>query len=102
MKVPAVRIRKIEQIDNYSFDIEWSDNLVKRYKLSDLQKSCPCAHCVDEATGKRIVKMESVREDVRAYKIFSVGRYALRVQFTDGCSTGIYSYEFLYHQGVRR
>ena len=36
-------IKKIEQSDNNSFHIEWSDQTTKNYKLSHLQRNCPCA-----------------------------------------------------------
>lgn len=102
MKAPAVGVRKIEQIDNHRFEVEWSDGRIKRYRLSDLQKECPCALCVDESTGERSANGKAVKDDVRAHRLFSVGRYAVRVEFTSGCSTGIYSYEFLYSRGADR
>lgn len=95
MRSPAVLIRDIRQKDNYTFTIEWSDGQVHDYRLSVLQKNCPCAKCNDEVTGKRRVDQEKLRDDVRALRVYSVGRYALRIEFTSGCSTGIYSYELL-------
>ena len=89
-------IKRIEQKDAHSFLIEWSDGLVKAYRLSELQKKCPCAGCVDEATGERRLDAATVDEDVRASRIVSVGRYALRIFFTSGCSNGIYSFDFLH------
>lgn len=89
-------IRKIEQKDNFTFSIMWSDGLQGDYRLSELQKRCPCAACVDEATGKRLVEEKNVKPDVRATRITSVGRYALRIQFTSGCSTGIYEFDLLH------
>lgn len=99
MKALAVGIRRIQQIDNYTFEVEWTDGRVMRYRLNELQKACPCAHCVDERTGERIVQPSSISETVKARRIYSVGRYALRIEFTSGCSTGIYSYEFLHQRG---
>jgi DUF971 family protein len=89
-------IRQIEQVDNTSFVITWSDGLQARYKLNELQKRCPCAACIDEITGKRIIDEKNVKPDVRATRITSVGRYALRIQFTSGCSTGIYEFDLLH------
>lgn len=88
-------IRKIEQKNNHEFVIEWMDGKVSEYRLSELQKRCPCAMCVDETTGKRLIGEKQVDPQVRARKIQSVGRYALRVDFTSGCSTGIYSFDTL-------
>lgn len=96
MRVPAIRIKKIYQIDSDSFEITWSDDKVKRYFLKDIQSRCPCAQCVDEMTGIRAAKGGHQKEAVRARRITSVGRYGLRIQFASGCSTGIYSYDFLH------
>lgn len=88
-------IKDIQQCDNHSFSVEWSDGLMRRYRLSDLQRCCPCAKCTDEFTGKPLVDPKSINQDVRAIKIKSVGKYGLQIQFTEGCSMGIYSFEHL-------
>lgn len=99
MKAPAVGVRGIRQVDNHSFEIEWSDGVRENFLLSKLQGECPCASCVDEETGERRASASSAASDVRARKLYSVGRYALRIEYTSGCSTGIYSYQFLYGRG---
>lgn len=93
-KQPSL-VRKIFQKDNHSFTIEWNDGCTVSYRLSDLQKLCPCAACIDEVTGKRILDINSVKENLKAIRISSVGRYALRIQFSSGCSNGIYDFDFL-------
>jgi DUF971 family protein len=91
-----ILIRTIQQRDNHSFTIQWSDGATHHFKLSELQRLCPCARCVDENTGQRRINPASVDENVRAITIRNVGRYALRIQFTSGCSTGIYDFDMLY------
>lgn len=91
----ALQIKEIRQKDNYHFSIEWTDGKVIDYRLSDLQKMCPCANCVDESTGVRKTNAKFVDEQVKAVKIASVGRYAIRIDFTSGCSMGIYNFEDL-------
>lgn len=88
-------VRRIEQVDNYRFRIEWSDGETRIYRLSDLQKRCPCARCIDESTNERRASAPAVSENVRAEIIQSVGRYALRIRFTEGCSSGIYLFSLL-------
>jgi DUF971 family protein len=90
----AVCIKKIVQVNNFAFAIHWNDGMISEYRLSDLQKKCPCAACVDEATGARRPGA-ILKENVRAVTLSNVGRYALRIRFTDGCSNGIYSYDML-------
>lgn len=88
-------IQKIEQIDNHRFSIEWNDKSIQTFRLSNVQRECPCARCMDEITGKRLVDPSSIREDVKAVSIRSVGRYGLKIHFTTGCSMGIFSFERL-------
>lgn len=83
-------IKKIYQVNNHMFAIEWKDGITKQYILSDLQKACPCANCVDEVTGQRLLNKQPVAEDVRAINITNVGSYALRIQFSSGCSKGLF------------
>jgi DUF971 family protein len=88
-------IKRIWQKNNHTFCIEWHDHHIGEYRLSDLQKKCPCAACLDATSGKRLNPENTVREDVRAQKVVSVGRYALRIFFTTGCSNGIYDFALL-------
>lgn len=93
-------IKSISQKDNYTFNIMWNDGLNCDYRLSDLQKQCPCANCTDEITGKRLLDVSTVKPDLRAIRIYNVGRYAIRIQFAHGCSTGIYSFDMLRKLGM--
>lgn len=86
---------QIYQKDNYTFVIEWNDGMIQTFRLSHLQRRCPCAHCIDENTGKRFVDPKMIDENVKAIRLRSVGRYGLRIQFTSGCSMGIYSFDQL-------
>lgn len=88
-------VRQIWQKDNYTFSIQWNDGLTQDFLLCDLQRNCPCAHCTDEMTGKRLIDPKAIPNDVKAIVVRSVGRYGLRIQFTSGCSTGIYSFDRL-------
>lgn len=87
-------IKDIKQLDKYHFEISWSDGLISQYKLSELQKCCPCSKCFH-------AKNKHVEESVCAIKIQSVGNYALKVFFTSGCSRGIYTYDLLKKIGLK-
>lgn len=89
------RIKKIYQIDAHTLGIDWTDGHSSRYRLAHLRRHCPCAGCRDEWTGKPLIKPESISDDIQATRIEAVGRYALSINFTDGHTTGIYSYELL-------
>lgn len=95
MNDQVLSIKRLQQKDNYTFTIEWNDGQVNDYRLSTLQQHCPCANCIDEATGKRRIDAKILSENVRAQRIVSVGRYALRIYFTSGCSKGIFDFNLL-------
>lgn len=88
-------VRKIEQIDQHTLGIEWTDGHKSRWRLSRLRRACPCATCRDEWTGKPLLDPSRVDENITARRVESVGRYALTIHFSDGHSTGIYSFPML-------
>ncbi len=88
-------IKSMCQSDDHTLSIVWGDGKEEHFRFSDLQKNCPCANCLDENTGKKLLDLKTVKENVRASSIRPVGRYGLQFQFTSGCSTGIYSFESL-------
>lgn len=90
-----VRLVRIEQIDAHTLGAEWSDGRVSRWRLSRLRRNCPCASCIDEWTGKPLLRPEQVPEDLTATRVYTVGRYALTVEFSDGHRTGIFSFDTL-------
>ncbi len=93
--LPTVYIKELTQLDNHTFMIFWNDGRKGRYRLSDLQERCPCAACLDQMTGRRSYGIKS-DPDVRAIRIYSVGRYAIKIEYSSGCSLGIYDYHILH------
>lgn len=91
----ALFIKQIEQKNNHVFSILWNDGQMQFFRLSDLQKICPCANCRDENTGKRLVDINTIPDNLKALSIRNVGHYAMKIYFTSGCSLGIFSYEML-------
>jgi DUF971 family protein len=84
----------IEDSDS-SISIKWSDDTETKYTAPQLRRSCPCASCVNEWTGEKMLRDESVSDDLKFDHISIVGRYALNFHFTDGHDTGIFSFVFL-------
>ena len=76
--------------------IRWSDGKIAIYPARFLRLACPCAHCVDEMTGRKVLTVASVPQDIRPLAIEPVGRYAISIHWSDGHSTGIYTCEWLY------
>lgn len=76
-------------------EIEWNDGKKSVYGARDLRLACPCAGCVHEVTGKKLLDPASVPVDVRAAAINPVGRYAIQINWSDGHNTGIYAFDKL-------
>jgi len=57
--------------------------------------ACRCAACVDEWTKETLVKPEQIPRGIKPVAIEVVGNYALHFTWSDGHSTGIYSYDHL-------
>ena len=81
--------------DGTRLRIAWKDGHVSTYAPRDLRLRCPCAGCVDELSGERILVPAMVPEDIYPLSIDYVGRYALRFTWSDGHATGIYPFEYL-------
>jgi len=75
--------------------IVWQDGHESLYAVRDLRLACRCAHCVEEMTGRPLLRPEGVPDDVKPVRISAVGRYALSFAWSDGHDTGIYTYEYL-------
>ena len=86
---------QIIEESNSQISIKWSDNSETSYSAPALRRACPCATCVNEWTGEKILREESISDDLTFDHISIVGRYALNFHFSDGHDTGIYSFKYL-------
>jgi len=75
--------------------IRWQDDHASTYGARYLRGRCPCAQCVSESTGERLVSEQHIAPDVTIASARTVGNYALNFEFSDGHGTGIYSFEYL-------
>ena len=87
-------IQIIEESDS-EVSIKWSDNSESRFTAAQLRRACPCAGCVNEWTGEKMLDPEKIADDLTFNKIALVGRYALNFQFSDSHETGIFSFKYL-------
>ncbi len=74
--------------------IAWSD-LKADLPFVFLRGQCECAHCVNEWTGERILDPETVPADISIEKLELVGGYAVRIYWTDGHHSGLFTWERL-------
>ena len=75
--------------------VTWDASHVATFSARDLRLKCPCAQCVEEMTGRPLLDPTTVPDDVTALGIGLVGSYAVRIDWSDGHGTGIYTYEML-------
>lgn len=87
-------VQILEESDS-ELKITWSDDSETSYNAAKLRRACPCAGCVNEWTGERMLKAESIADDTAFGQISIVGRYALNFHFSDGHETGIFSFKYL-------
>jgi ATP-binding protein involved in chromosome partitioning len=76
--------------------IEWDDAGHQGwYPARPLRLGCPCAACLDEMSGRPLLDPATVPEDVRPMSLALVGAYGLKVRWSDGHDTGIYTFQGL-------
>ena len=90
---------RFHQIDARTLGVDWSDGTEHVYVVRELRLRCPCAGCVSEVTGERILDPTQVPEDVHPVSFDPMGHYGVRIRWSDGHHTGIYSFETLQRWG---
>ena len=75
--------------------IEWDAEHRAVYPARDLRLACPCAACVDEMSGRALLSPAAVPAGIRPVSLALVGAYGLRVEWSDGPATGIYTFQRL-------
>ena len=96
---------KVHVTSGAGMDITWADGHQSHYDFPYLRDLCPCAMCDDER-GKKLALsgpggaplapvLPMYKPKAKAKSAVAVGNYAIQIHFTDGHSTGIYSYDYL-------
>ena len=96
--MPEPRVDPFEIVpteDGTRLAIQWKDEVRSEYLPRYLRTMCPCAGCVDEMSGERTLAAESIDPSVYPTAIHYVGQYALQFVWSDGHSSGIYTFEYL-------
>lgn len=76
--------------------IVWPGGTAVTIPFVRLRDACPCAECVDEATGKKVLDPTSIPPDIKPEQFLPVGNYAIQIHWSDGHSTGLYSWRTLW------
>lgn len=97
---------KIHVSSGAGVDIAWADGHASHFDFVYLRDHCPCATCNEERNKKESFTEASpafvsspalpmFKPKARAQSANAVGQYAIQISFSDGHSTGIYSYDLL-------
>jgi len=97
---------KVHVSTNSGVDITWADGHSSHFDFPYLRDQCPCATCNDERDKRSSLAEASpafrsspalpmFKPKPRATAATQVGNYAIQISFSDGHSTGIYSYDLL-------
>src|SRR5215467_8302942 len=97
---------KIHVSSGAGVDIAWSDGHTSHFDFVYLRDNCPCATCNDQRARKESLAdaapafassaaLPMFKAKPRAQSAQAVGQYAIQISFSDGHSTGIYSYAHL-------
>ena len=85
----------LRQLSAKTLGIQWSDLHGSVYNVRKLRLECRCALCVDEWTREKKIDPAQIPENVHPVRFEPVGRYAYRIDWSDGHSTGFYTFELL-------
>ena len=83
---------------NDTLTIQWSDGHFSAYPYRYLRNKCPCATCSEmgppASTAPSPFPMFGVKP-LKPERAELVGRYAVQIYWSDGHSSGIYTFDFL-------
>ena len=97
---------KVHVSTGAGIDIAWADGHSSHYDFIYLRDLCPCALCTDERSRKGTLArpagtnpssavLPMFKPKATARSAHAVGNYAVQITFSDGHSTGIYSFDHL-------
>ena len=87
--------------DKHELRIEWHSSGISTYPLDSLREACPCAVCrgghdrMGPEFDPDFIELKPARS-FQVDRIDLVGHYALNITWSDGHSSGIYTWDYLY------
>lgn len=85
----------IDLTERGEFEIVWPGGHRVLLSALQLRDACPCAECIEEGTGRKVLDRSTIPPDIRPERVDPVGNYAIQIHWSDGHSTGIYTWERL-------
>lgn len=85
----------LDLTDDGKLRVLWDGGREARIPFKALRDACPCAQCVEEWTGRKVLDPATIPDDIRPLEIAAVGNYAVQITWSDGHSSGIYDWKTL-------
>ena len=92
MATPPTSIKSRQQ--EGILELQWPHGTY-RLPYRFLRARCPCACCMDEMTGVRLLDVEDVPLGIAPTNIQFSGNYALKITWNDRHDTGLFTWEYL-------
>ena len=96
MPVAPTRL-KLEKTSH--LEVDWSDGRHDVFPIAYLRKNCPCASCKTDRAAQaksRLHVMGNYSEGpVTVVTAEPVGNYAIKLHWSDGHASGLYSFDYL-------
>ena len=96
LRPTAIRLDKKRRV----LEIPWDDGQSSEYAWDSLRAACPCAGCrgghanMGDTPDMDVFALTPV-PSFKLDRVAMSGNYALKLYWSDGHSTGIYSWEYL-------
>lgn len=86
----SISLNQVQVVQNDAFHLTFTFFQENAFTLSlaEIQKNCPCARCQSK-------ERKTLDPHVSLLEFSFVGRYALRIQFSSGCSSGLYPFSLI-------
>ena len=75
--------------------VDWPNGRSDALDYHALRMACHCAHCVHELTGELLIVESNIPEDIHPVEMKLVGNYALKIMWSDGHDTGLFTWDRL-------
>jgi Mrp family chromosome partitioning ATPase/DUF971 family protein len=98
----AVGIRRMEATDLPEVSanpghiyVKWPDGTDSSIPNKEVRASCQCAACREEYTGEQILDPSTIPDTIEAKEVGTLGNYAVSIAWSDGHTSGIFSWDHL-------
>ncbi|MGC8793126.1 MAG: gamma-butyrobetaine hydroxylase-like domain-containing protein [Bryobacteraceae bacterium] len=96
-RAAAVDPARVSVSRSRGLTIQWRDGHRSEFALRYLRDRCPCATCSETRGGPDAAPspFPMFQPELRLLDVEPVGNYGIRLRWSDGHDTGIYSWQYL-------